>query len=90
MPGGGTLTIEAKNISNSTVELTIKDTGCGIEKNDLIHIFDPFFSKKENGTGLGLSITYQIIKNHNGMINVESKENIETIFKINLPSMRCT
>lgn len=85
MPEGGTLTIETKNTDNSFIELTIKDTGCGIDENDLTHIFDPFFSKKENGTGLGLSITYQIVKNHTGSIKVASNKNNGSSFTIKIP-----
>lgn len=81
MPGGGTITIEAKK-NEDLVELSIRDSGCGIAKEDLKHIFDPFYSKKESGTGLGLAVTHQIIKNHNGRIEVESELNKGTIFKI--------
>ncbi len=84
MPSGGTITIETKN-KDDFVELLISDTGCGIPKEDLKHIFDPFFSKKESGTGLGLAIVHQIIKNQNGKIEVESTINKGTTFLIKLP-----
>ncbi len=81
MPNGGTISIETKN-NDDSVELSIHDTGCGIAKEDLEHIFDPFYSKKESGTGLGLAITHQIIKNHNGKIEVKSEINKGTKFQI--------
>jgi signal transduction histidine kinase len=65
--------------------LKITDNGCGISKEDLSHIFDPFFTKKEKGTGLGLSITHGIIKEHGGKIFVESALGRGTTFRIELP-----
>ncbi|MFC1668311.1 sensor histidine kinase [Chlamydiota bacterium] len=63
------------------------DTGRGISKENLIKIFDPFFSTKEigKGTGLGLSISYGIIKAHQGTIHVESRIGKGTTFTIELP-----
>ena len=65
--------------------LKIADTGCGIGKEDLPRIFDPFFTKKEKGTGLGLSITHGIIKEHGGKIFAESTLGKGTTFRIELP-----
>jgi signal transduction histidine kinase len=84
MPNGGTLTISTWETKQCFI-ITISDTGYGIEANDLSHIFDPFFSKKDHGTGLGLSITHEIIKNHNGKIFAESKLGEGTTFRIELP-----
>ncbi len=67
------------------VEIMIQDTGCGISKEDLTHIFDPFFTKKDHGTGLGLSVTHGIIKQHQGQIHVESVVGKGTKFTIKLP-----
>ncbi|MBF0099894.1 MAG: response regulator [Desulfobacterales bacterium] len=59
----------------SYVVLTVKDTGCGIEKTIMDRIFDPFFTTKPvgKGTGLGLSVVYGIIKSFGGTITVESE-----------------
>ena len=67
--------------------LSISDTGIGIPKENIDRIFEPFFTTKPvgEGTGLGLSIVYNIIKGHNGTIEVESLENRGTMFKITLP-----
>jgi two-component system, NtrC family, sensor kinase len=68
------------------VEITVGDSGCGIPREDLPKIFEPFFSTKgQRGTGLGLSVIWGIIDNHNGTINVESELNKGTTFRIRLP-----
>ncbi|MGB3242194.1 MAG: ATP-binding protein, partial [Candidatus Omnitrophota bacterium] len=83
MKNGGTIKVETR--SDKNISIAIKDTGKGIDKEDLKRIFDPFFSKKDNGTGLGLSVVHGIIEKHGGKINVESIPNIGTSFKITLP-----
>jgi len=89
MPDGGTLSITTSICDNSPeekfAEISVKDTGCGIPKEDLPHIFEPFYSKKEEGTGLGLSIVYNIIKEHKGSIKAESRLGKGTTFIIKLP-----
>lgn len=68
------------------IEIKVMDTGCGIKKEDLPRIFEPFFSTKgQKGTGLGLAVIWGIIDNHNGTINVESEEGKGTTFTIRLP-----
>ena len=67
------------------VKITIHDNGVGIEAADLAHIFDPFFTKRDNGYGLGLSIAYNIIEMHQGAINVESEKGRGTDINIFLP-----
>ncbi|HAB51311.1 MAG: two-component sensor histidine kinase [Ignavibacteria bacterium RIFOXYB2_FULL_35_12] len=68
------------------IEIKISDTGCGITKDDLPKIFEPFFSTKgQKGTGLGLAVIWGIIDNHNGTITVESEEGKGTNFIIRLP-----
>ncbi|MDD2654893.1 MAG: ATP-binding protein [Candidatus Omnitrophica bacterium] len=67
-----------------SVLISISDTGCGIPDKDLPHIFEPFYSTKEQGTGLGLSIVYNIIKEHDGNIKVESQKDKGASFAIKL------
>jgi two-component system NtrC family sensor kinase len=68
------------------IEIRIADTGCGISKDDLSKIFEPFFSTKgQKGTGLGLAVIWGIVDNHNGTINVDSELNKGTTFIIRLP-----
>jgi len=69
------------------VLVEISDTGCGIPPENLSRIFEPFFTTKEigKGTGLGLSMTYDIIRKHNGEIQVESQVGKGTTFRLLLP-----
>jgi len=76
------------NIALGTYWLTeINDSGVGIDTKNLSKIFEPFFStkKKDKGTGLGLSMVYNIVKRHNGYINVYSEKNVGTTFFVYLP-----
>ena len=84
MEKGGSLTI-ALDSKPGQLTITISDTGKGISKQDLAHIFDPFYSKKDKGIGLGLAITYGIIKNHKADIRVKSKPKEGTTFLISFP-----
>ncbi|PIP19802.1 MAG: hypothetical protein COT38_03625 [Candidatus Omnitrophica bacterium CG08_land_8_20_14_0_20_41_16] len=81
----GKITIKTSNFMDKFAEIRISDTGCGIAKENLKNIFTPFFSTKEDGTGLGLSICYNIIKSHNGSIDIESEAGKGTTFIIRLP-----
>jgi len=74
----------------SEVVVEIRDTGCGIPAEHLDRIFDPGFTTKgvKVGTGLGLSIVHRIIQDHHGRVEVHSKENEGTTFRIYLPVRR--
>ena len=103
MPNGGTITIKSENIvvdrlniknlglekTGMFIKVTVSDTGTGMDDELITRIFDPFFSTKEKtqGTGLGLATSYGIIKNHNGIINVESKIGAGSSFVIYLPAV---
>ena len=84
---------EIKNINPKTelslryIEISVSDTGCGMDEEMLDRIFEPFFSTKGlgKGTGLGLSVIYGIIKQHNGYINVVTEKGKGTVFQILLP-----
>jgi signal transduction histidine kinase len=88
MPEGGKLTING-GVENGKdiVWLSVADNGHGIKPEDLPHIFEPFYSTKVDGkgVGLGLSMTYGIIREHNGVVEVDSKPGKGTVFKIRLP-----
>lgn len=101
MPEGGTLTIGIQNVmvhrhdhlpisEGMYVRISLEDTGAGISENDLPHIFDPYYSKKERGIqkgmGLGLAVCYSVVSRHNGYIKVESKEGQGSAFHIYLPA----
>lgn len=74
------------------VQISIQDSGKGIDPKNLEKIFDPFFTTKEigQGTGLGLSISYGIIQNHGGDIQVKSEVGVGTEFIITLPTYPTT
>jgi signal transduction histidine kinase len=67
------------------VAIEVRDTGPGIHPDHLDKVFDPFFTTKDEGTGLGLSISYQIINEHQGTLEVESRPGEGTTFTIALP-----
>ncbi len=82
----GVITVRTK-LAGEKVVIDIADSGCGISKEVIDRIFEPFFTTKgaEQGTGLGLSITHDIIKRHNGEINVASQVGKGTTFTVSLP-----
>jgi len=81
---GGKLTITIKESRPNSTEISIEDTGCGINKKDLRRLFNPFFTTKETNTGLGLSIVHSIIEKHKGKITVKSEPGKGTIFTLSL------
>ena len=93
MQRGGILIIRLDNdTENGFVDLTIRDSGCGIPNEKLRHIFEPFFTTKsgpdesgKGGTGLGLAACKDIIEAHNGRIKVQSTVGKGTAFTIKLP-----
>ena len=97
MSGEGTLwvTVEATDIFEGSelslspgryVHLIFRDEGIGIEEKEIDKIFDPFFTTKETGSGLGLTSSYSIIKQHGGIIIVESTLGYGSSFHIYLPA----
>ena len=89
------LSIECAGTTNQTVDLIVRDSGCGMAPETLRRIFDPFFSTKsgpdssgKGGTGLGLSMCRDIIEAHHGRIRVESTLGKGTMFTIKLPVAR--
>ena len=89
MESGGILEISSRSDSQ-TVRVEIHDTGHGIPPENLPRIFDPFFTTKvgRKGTGLGLSVTYGIVREHGGVIDVESQPGQGTRFRLEFPAAR--
>jgi two-component system cell cycle sensor histidine kinase/response regulator CckA len=99
MPNGGTLYVTCDNfcydVNDATipdlapgdyVRVRIRDEGVGILEKYVKRIFDPYFTTKSKGNGLGLATAYSIIKNHNGLMTVESEVHVGTTFTIYLPA----
>ncbi len=88
MDGNGRLCITSRVRANNDInEITIEDTGPGIEEELLEKIFEPFFTTKAagEGTGLGLSVSYAIVKEHKGSIRVTSSPETGTTFTLRFP-----
>jgi two-component system cell cycle sensor histidine kinase/response regulator CckA len=102
--GNGTIAIQTKNRyidspirgyddveEGDYVVLTVEDSGSGIAASDLDHIFEPFFTRKSmgrSGTGLGMAVVWGTVKDHNGYIDVHSKEEKGTLFRLYFPATR--
>jgi PAS domain S-box-containing protein len=101
MPGGGKIIIKTLNLTHEDmrsklydpkpgnyVQLTVTDTGKGMDKRTQERIFEPFFTTKEmgRGTGLGLASVYGIVKSHGGYIEIASEKGHGTTFTIFLPA----
>jgi signal transduction histidine kinase len=84
MPQGGTINIRALREDRSLV-LMIQDTGCGIPKDQLTAIYDPFVTSKSKRVGLGLTIVHQVMSNHNGDIRITSEVQKGTVVTLRLP-----
>jgi signal transduction histidine kinase len=88
MAGKGVLTLKTELLpEKNRVLIEITDTGPGIPDDIRPHIFDPFYTTKDEGegTGLGLSLAYSIIKEHNGMIEARNRPEGGAVFTIELP-----
>lgn len=86
----GEIIIRTKNQDEDSVTFEISDNGSGIAPENLSHIFEPFFSTKQDvsGIGLGLAIVHGIIQNHKGKIQVKSELGVGTTISINLPLIK--
>ncbi len=84
MPGGGTVQVSMA-LDNPHARILIRDTGPGVKKEDLLKIFEYYYTTKDKGMGLGLPISYMIVKDHGGDIKVHSEEGKGTTFAITLP-----
>jgi signal transduction histidine kinase len=100
MPNGGRLTIDVKTIeapaksprttqvgaAASQVEITISDTGTGMNLDTQAHMFEPLFSTKEMNIGLGLTAVFRIVKQHGGRLGVESRPGQGTVVRVSFPA----
>jgi PAS domain S-box-containing protein len=102
MPNGGTLYLSCDNFahratrnsvvldlpSGDYIRIRIRDEGVGIAKECMERIFEPYFTTKAKGNGLGLATSYSVIKNHGGLITMESELHRGSTFTIYLPATR--
>lgn len=100
MPSGGQLLIEVKTIeasvkltsshrpgrSGAQVQITISDTGTGMNLDTQAHMFEPLFSTKEMNIGLGLTAVFRIVKQHGGRLDVESRPGQGTVVRVYFPA----
>lgn len=84
MPDGGEMNVIAECYQHG-VRIIISDTGVGIPAENLDNIFEPFFTTKGGGSGLGLAITHNIITDHGGVIEVDSRDHTGTTFVLAFP-----
>jgi two-component system, NtrC family, nitrogen regulation sensor histidine kinase NtrY len=87
MPGGGTLRVGARR-EGELVAFSVADTGAGIAPEDLLRVFEPYFTKKEGGTGLGLAIAQRIAEEHGGRLEVKSPPGRGATFTLSVPVAR--
>lgn len=101
MESGGTLSLRLREVTlaledrdeklsldpGEYARLSVEDTGCGIDADNLARIFDPFFSTKpkDQGTGMGLAVVHGIVRNHSGCVTVYSEKGKGTCFHVYLP-----
>jgi two-component system, cell cycle sensor histidine kinase and response regulator CckA len=100
MAGRGTVVVSVKNTDipvgtaprlregGRFVSISIQDSGTGISEQNLAKIFDPYFTTKQKGSGLGLATSYSIIRNHGGIIEVQSEVSRGSTFTIYLPAAK--
>jgi signal transduction histidine kinase len=89
MPSGGALRLEITNevaTDNRFTVLRLIDTGTGIPQDVRPHIFESFFTGREDGTGLGLAIVKRILRAHRGDIVLESTSSAGTTFRLWIPT----
>ena len=87
MPDGGELRVTAEVVGDR-LEVRVGDTGEGIAREDLGHVFEPFFSTKLDGSGLGLALVQRIMQEHGGEVHVESAPGAGSAFTLRFPTIR--
>ncbi len=84
--GGGTIDVQLTTAGKGYVNVSISDTGCGMDPPQVKQIFSPEYTTKEKGLGLGLALAHEIIRGHGGEIRVFSEPGVGTRFDVILPS----
>jgi two-component system, NtrC family, sensor histidine kinase HydH len=84
MPDGGEVLLSAR-VTDGMVVIEVQDEGCGVSEPDMEHLYDPFFTTKENGTGLGLPVAHQIVAQLGGSLSAENRPGGGMTFSVRLP-----
>ncbi len=84
MPKGGLLKVQTQQ-NNQQIRILFTDTGVGIKKEEIEHVFEPYYSTKEKGSGLGLVAVKRIVSNHGGSVQIESTQNKGSTFILLFP-----
>lgn len=84
MQDGGNIAIEA-DCDDTFVYLRVKDSGCGISRDDISKIYEPFFTTKDNGHGLGMMIVMRIMREHGGQVGIDSAPGAGTTVTLQFP-----
>ena len=84
------LVITTGNTDAGQVQITVEDSGTGLDPNTIERIFDPFYTTKPigRGAGLGLSVVYGIVQDHQGQISCENRPEVGTVFALTFPIAR--
>ncbi|MDM8552885.1 ATP-binding protein [Desulfobacterales bacterium HSG2] len=80
----GDIRTEMHPLRNKQIDIRVIDNGCGMSKETMLSIFNPFVTTKPHGTGLGLSIVHRIVESYNGRLDVESEPGRGTVFTLRL------
>jgi signal transduction histidine kinase len=86
--GNRTLVLRTARDGPATVEVTVQDSGAGIEKTDLDHIFAPFYTTKADGLGMGLAIVRSIVEAHAGRVGARNNPEGGATFSFALPAVK--
>jgi two-component system sensor histidine kinase HydH len=85
MPEGGVLDVSARSAGDSA-QITVTDTGMGMDEETKAQIFTPFYTTKSRGIGLGLAVTRRVVEAHDGTISVQSTPSVGTSFTVTVPA----
>ncbi len=80
------LVITTRNTDADQVQVTVEDSGIGLDPNTTSKIFDPFYTTKPGGMGMGLSVSRSILQTHGGRLWAAAKDGPGTVFHISLPN----
>ncbi|MCL5742364.1 MAG: ATP-binding protein [Acidobacteria bacterium] len=84
MPNGGEVVLASRTVDGDAI-IEVRDQGCGVSEKEMEHLYDPFFTTKENGTGLGLPVAHQIVAHLGGILSARNNPDRGMTFTVALP-----